>query len=249
MPVLVDLCTHHQLTELLQSRKIGTYVLVLERAYLDINQLLMTYRVFSASTGRPTPADLADTHVTTSEGQSFRQSAEMSSATGPQVVQFSPPAGPADTRPLQFQVAVNSLDFPILKLPPAGTPIPQPSVIHGLATFDFTLPYHGGLVVTPHQTVTVNARSVTLERVLISPSKTILEGTTQGRLASSPDYTFLLNAAGRNASPSYSGFGGNSNPFSIGYDDGLLGQHGTWTFEISLTPGTQGPWVFHFRVP
>src|SRR5437762_8171545 len=34
MPVLVDLCTDHQLTDLLQSRTMGKYVLVLERAYV-----------------------------------------------------------------------------------------------------------------------------------------------------------------------------------------------------------------------
>jgi hypothetical protein len=67
-------------------------------------------------------------------------------------------------------------------------------------------------------------------------------------LPDSPDYTFPLNAAGRNSSPSFSGFGGNGTPFSIGYYDGLLGQHGTWTFEISLMSSAEGPWVFHFRV-
>lgn len=249
MPVLVDLCTHHQLTDLLQSRKIDRYVLVVERAYLDMNQLLVTYRVFSPSTGRQTPTDLTDALVTTSEGLTLKMSAEDSAATGPAVVQFSTTSVPAHTHTLQLRLEVKALDFPFLKLPPPGTPLPQPSVVHGVATFAFTVPYHGGLVVTPHQTVTMNGSSVTLERVLISPSETIVEGTTRGRLPDSPDYTFLLNAAGRSSSPAFSGFGGDSSPFSIGYDDGLLGQHGIWTFEISLAPGTAGPWVFHFRVP
>src|SRR5690348_15493265 len=34
-PLLVDLCTHHQFKDLLQWRKMGDYVLVLERAYID----------------------------------------------------------------------------------------------------------------------------------------------------------------------------------------------------------------------
>lgn len=102
---------------------------------------------------------------------------------------------------------------------------------------------------TPHQTVTVKALSVTLERVRISPSETTIDGTTKGTRTSSLDYTFSLDAAGRSPDyPAFSGFGfgGDSNPFSIGYYDGLLGQHGTWTFEIS---GLEGPWVFHFRAP
>ena len=249
VPVLVGLCTHHQLTDLLQSRKIDKYVLALERAYLDMNQLLITYRVFSPSTGRQTPADLTDTHVTTSEGLSFRPSAGQTPATGPEVVQFSTPAVPANTRALQFQVEIKALHLPILKLPPPETPPPPSSVVHGSATFAFTLQYHDGLVVTPHQTVTVNGSGVTLERVLISPSETILQGTTKGTFPDSFDHTFSLNAAGRNASPTFSVLGGESNPFSIGYDAGLLGQHGTWTFEISLTPSTEGSWMFHFKVP
>jgi hypothetical protein len=245
MPVLVGLCTQHQLTDLLQSRKIDTYVLVLERAYLDMNQLVITYRVFSQSTGQQTLADL-DTVITTSQGQSFGQSGGAYEQGGPQVVQFSTPPVPAQTRALQLQVEVNG--FRLEDLARAGTPpAPQLTAVHGSATFDFTLEYHGGLVVTPHQTVTVNARSVTLERVKISPSETIIEGTTKGTLPPVQYYTFSLNAAGRSPDPTFSGFGfgGDSNPFSIGYYDGLLGQHGTWTFEIS---GLDGFWVFHFRV-
>jgi len=100
--------------------------------------------------------------------------------------------------------------------------------------------------VTPHQTVTVNASSVTLERVLISPSETILAGTTQGPVPNSPDDIFSLNAAGRSSDPTFSGFG---STFIVGFYDGLLGQHGTWTFEISYESGQEGTWVFHFTVP
>lgn len=246
MPVWVDLCTHHQFTDLLQSRKMGTYIIELERAYLDMNQLLITYRVFSQSTGRQTPADLMDIRVSTSQGLSFQYTSGMNS----EVAQFSSPTVPAGTRTLQFQVEVKALSFSLLQLPPAGTPQPQPSVVQGSATFDFTLSYHNGVVVTPHQTVTVNGSSVNLERVSISPSETIIEGTTKGTFPNLPDdYTFLLDAAGHSSSPTFSGFGGDSNPFSIGYDDGLLGQHGTWTFKISSASVQEGSWVFHFAVP
>jgi hypothetical protein len=104
MPVLVDLCTYHRLTDLLQSRTMGKYMLVLERAYLDMNQLLITYRVFAQSTGQQTPADLLDLIVTTSQGLSFRPSTGETPATGPAVVQLSTPPVPAYTRTLQFGV-------------------------------------------------------------------------------------------------------------------------------------------------
>lgn len=245
-PGLVDLCTHHQFKDLLQRRTMGDYVLVLERAYLDMNQLVLTYHVFSQATGRETLADLGAV-VTTSQGQLFQFSGGAWMNGGPQVFQARTPPVPAQTRALQFHVEVNGFRLEDLARP--GTVLPQPSIVHGSATFDFTLEYHRGLVVTPHQTVTMKALSVTLERVRISPSETILEGTTKGTLPNSPQNTFTLNAAGRSpdslASSSF-GFGGDSTPFSLEYDDGLLGQHGTWTLEIA---GPEGSWEFHFSVP
>jgi hypothetical protein len=76
--------------------------------------------------------------------------------------------------------------------------------------------------------------------------RTMLEGTTKGPLPNSPDYIFSFNAAGRSSDPTFSGFG---STFIVGFYDGLLGQHGTWTFEISYESGQESPWVFHFTVP
>ena len=248
----VDLCTHHQFKDLLQGRKMGEYVLVLERAYVDLNQLVMTYRVFSQSTGRQVPAELdfpMDTGITTSQGQSFTPSGGSVGPDGPAVVQFNTPPVPKQTQTLQLHVEVNRLRIMGLHL--TGTPpAPQFTAVPGPVTFDFALEYHGGLVVTPQQTVTVKGLSVTLERVKISASETILEGTTKGTFPGYPVriYNFSLDAAGRSPGNLTPEFGGESNPFSaVAYDE-LLGQHGTWTFEISETRYNQA-WVFHFRVP
>src|SRR6266567_102213 len=97
----VDLCTHHQFKDLLQWRKMGEYVFVLERAYLDLNQLVMSYRVFSQATGRQTYAEL-DTVITTSQGQSFRPSAGSVAPYGPAVVQFTTPPVPQQTQTLEL---------------------------------------------------------------------------------------------------------------------------------------------------
>ncbi len=96
----------------------------------------------------------------------------------------------------------------------------------------------------------MKALSLTLERVRISPSETIIEGTTQGLFPGSPDYTLSLAAAGRNpgdlsTEPTFEG----ESPFSAFTYEELLGQHGTWTLEISYASGQEGPWVFHFTVP
>ena len=247
-PALVGLCTQQQLKDLLQQRKMGAYVLVLERGYLDMNQLVLSYHVFSQSSGQETLAQL-DAVITTSQGQSFRPYASAWVSGGPQVDQFSTPPLPAQTQTLQLHVEVKAFRA----LPPAGpSTSPPQAVVPGPVTFDFALEYHHGLVVTPHQTVTQQALSVMLEQVRISPSETILEGTTQGTGPSSPnDYTFSLNAAGRSpdfpASSNF-GFGGESTPFSVVYDEGLFRQQGTWTFEIAIG-GLGRSWMFHFMVP
>ncbi len=242
----VDLCTQHQFRDLLQWRRMGKYVLVLERAYIDLNQLVMTYHVFSQSTGREMLATL-DTVITTSQGQTFMPSFVGWMSGGPQVAQFNTTPLPAQTQPLQLHVEVNSL---FIRPQPGIAPAPHLTAVPGPVTFDVTLEYHGGLVVTPHQTVVVKALTVTLERVRIAPSETIIEGTTTGTFPHSPDYTLSLDAAGHSPSslstePEFEG----DSPFSAFTYNRLLGQHGTWTFEISYNAGREGPWVFHFRVP
>ena len=64
------------------------------------------------------------------------------------------------------------------------------------------------------------------------------EGTTKGSLSNSPDYIFSLNVAGCSTGPTFSGFGCT---FIVGFYDRLLGQHGTWAFEISYESGQEGP--------
>lgn len=38
--------------------------------------------------------------------------------------------------------------------------------------FDFTLPFHPGRIMLPHQTVTMNGKTLTLEKVVVAPSET-----------------------------------------------------------------------------
>jgi hypothetical protein len=94
----VDLCTQHQFTDLLQWRVMGTYELVLERAYLDLNQFVLTYHVFSQSSGQETLAHL-ETVITSSQGQTFLPSFVGWKSGGPQVAQFTTTPLPTQTPP------------------------------------------------------------------------------------------------------------------------------------------------------
>ncbi|MDQ2904004.1 MAG: hypothetical protein M3Y81_10660 [Chloroflexota bacterium] len=241
MPVLVDLCIRHQFKDILQWGRIGKYIFVLERAYLDMNQLVIEYRVLSQSSGQQTFTDAVIS--VTSQGQTFEEVAGNGGETGPRASLFSLPLVPKNTQPLQIHAIVSAIH----PLPGAPGSSPPP-IEHGLITFDFTLAYHGGLVVTPHQTITANGFSITLERVAISPSETIIDGTTKGSFSGSSDIDFSLDAAGRRSSPAFLAFGGDSQPFNVIFYDALSGQHGTWTLQIS-EPNTSESWVFHFRVP
>jgi len=240
MPVLVDLCVRHQFKDILQWGRIGKYIFVLERAYLDMNQLVIEYRVLSQSSGQQI---LTEAIISvTSQGQTFEEVAGNGGETGPRASLFSLPLVPKNTQPLQIHAIVSAIH------PLPGAPGSPPPIEHGLITFDFTLAYHGGLVVTPHQTITANGFSITLERVAISPSETIIDGTTKGSFSGSSDIDFSLDAAGRRSSPAFLAFGGDSQPFNVIFYDALSGQHGTWTLQIS-EPNTSESWVFHFRVP
>jgi hypothetical protein len=115
----------------------------------------------------------------------------------------------------------------------------------GIATFDFTLPFHPGKVLTPGQQVTSHGKTATLDHVSIAQSSTriavlgldekaALSATLQpaGKTANSPeDISFATDEPGA---------------WSFIYDGDLSQDPGSWTFTIKQGIYT---WVFHFVVP
>jgi hypothetical protein len=224
----------------------GEYIFVLERAYVDLDQLVMTYHVFSQSAGQEMLATL-DAVITSSQGQAFMPSFAGWKSGGPQVAQFNTTPLPIQTQLLRLHIVINTL---FIRPLPEIASAPRLTAVHGPVAFDLTLDYHGGLIVTPNQTVMVKGLGVTLERVRIAPSETIIEGTTTGTFPHSLDYTLSLDAAGHNSSglltePEFEG----DSPFSAFTFDRWLGQRGMWTFTISYHAGPYGPWVFRFIIP
>ncbi len=115
----------------------------------------------------------------------------------------------------------------------------------GIATFDFTLPFHPGKVLTPGQQVTSHGKAATLDYVSIAQSSTriavlgldekaALSATLQpaGKAANSlEDISFATDEPGA---------------WSFIYDSDLSQDPGPWTFTVKQGIYT---WVFHFVVP
>ncbi len=131
--------------------------------------------------------------------------------------------------------------------------------------FDFSVPFHAGRVINVHQSVTSGGRTVTLERVVISPSKTrfYIDGFAYSNNLDelhSLQYNLLLG----NKNYNHIDMGGQDtgHPF-LTLDESFTNQHGNATFTIQpypipadTTPTPYdlphikgGPWVFHFIVP
>jgi hypothetical protein len=134
---------------------------------------------------------------------------------------------------------------------------------------DFTLPFHPGRVALLNQQLTVNGGTVTLEKVVLTPSELRIY------LAGVGD-NFIAHLSTGNV---FDGWDSDSTRDSVGpisqwttaeglsavsYFAALYQRHGEWTLRVRLWTGggeaqsfhgtpipvpTGGPWTFHFVIP
>jgi hypothetical protein len=115
----------------------------------------------------------------------------------------------------------------------------------GIATFDFTLPFHPGKVLTPGQQVTSHGKAATLAYVSIAQSSTrIAVLGLDEKLALSA----TLQPAGKatNSLENISFATDEPGAWSFIYDSDLSQDPGPWVFTVKQGIHT---WVFHFVVP
>lgn len=156
--------------------------------------------------------------------------------------------------------------------PPPGQPTPKPAVaLPQPLSVDFSVPFHPGRVVNLHQAVTVNGKTLILERVVVTPSETraYLRGNGYPlALDSIPTLTVgswnssqLGSSQQHNEAvavwPTDDQFPTNA-MIAVNFETSLMDKHGAWTLVVPglLNPpydeqsaGLQGPWTFHFVVP
>jgi len=139
----------------------------------------------------------------------------------------------------------------------AGSPTVHPYQVLGQLDFDFMVAFHPGHITAPHETVSVGGQSMTLERIVVTPSQVRVYLRLDGEDASWLYGT--LTIGDWNSTPGQ----GNHGPQGVGstadgltvltYDDSIYDKHGVGTLVVAYANNAQaphgGPWTFHFTLP
>jgi HEAT repeats len=241
-------CPHDPFTKLNLSKDIDGYTITLKEAYADANQVLVEYTATRDADHQSVAGDL-DTTLRTHQGITLRGDGGI--GFGPLFTMsfdFEPATMPAtSTRTLSLHLIINN----ILGFAP-------PSFARNPVTIDFSLPFHPGRVVIMHKTVTVAGKSVTLERMVATPSETrFYLNANDTQLYND---SFSLTDNGRNVNVIDISIGGITNrdgstnitqPLTsevLNFDP-LFASHAECVLMISAPAGIHaGPWFFHFTV-
>jgi hypothetical protein len=251
-------------TRLNLSETQNGYTVTLQRAYADANRVVIGYIIHG-----PNGRSLTDT-----EKASLRDSLRDGSGNvlpplgggdfasgGAALDNFDASGVPSSTKNL-------ALDFTIPQptaLAPGGPGI-SPPVTGSPFSFHFTVPFQGGRLATPDQTVTAGGTTVTLERVVISPSEARMYLQGLGGTGIYPDLTVAGWDSAKVSLPGWQPTEAGGILWSVWMTPGgttvadfpaaLMDKHGEWTLSIKAGPATAdgrkvigGPWVFHFVVP
>lgn len=125
----------------------------------------------------------------------------------------------------------------------------------GQVTFTFSLPVHMTQVITPHQTVTSNGNSITLNRVSIGATSTTMSLSATQLPLHVYQYTGLhctlqiSDTESISVGESVHNVNGKNSPvsFELTVLSNLTSRHGSWTLTVKSADKSQS-WVFHFTV-
>lgn len=252
------------------SQSVGGFTLTVNKAYADANKVVIGYTVTEDSD--PQAQVAYQPKLTAKEGITFHPRIFGVSQAGKILFTsfdvLSAIAGNPGQLHLHLEVdGWKPLPDPSVMSPP-GQPTPKPAAVPSQPiTVDFSVPFHPGRVVNLHQAVTVNGKTLILERVVVTPSETrlYLRGVGYGLwLTTNP----LLSVGGWNSdqlkAPGNDWSDGifiwptdDQEPtqamMAVNFDTSLFDKHGTWTLTINKISASgqsvPGPWTFDFVVP
>lgn len=127
--------------------------------------------------------------------------------------------------------------------------------------FQFSVPFHAGRIAQIHQSMTVNGKTVTLERVVVTPSETraYISGLRYEDLVNGHssltigEKTYDTYAAEPVGGLSDDGTGLTTTRLYLDFTYPLFAKHGTWNLSIGMgitgAGKAPGPWTFQFQVP
>lgn len=259
-----NLATHLNLTA-----TTGGYTVTLQRAYADVNRIVVGYTV-RARDGRPFNGFLQEAFLKDSlkdgTGHVLPPLGGGTFVEGGAVLDnFDASSIPGMPKDLTLQLTIPGPQ--VLKegrwvAPEVGRSLP--------ATFHFSVPLHGGRVADLHQTVSAGGMAVTLEQAVISPSEARfylrgLDGTgIEPHLTVDGWDSNKVKLVGWESTPTYTSasqilrgvWETNTRLVVCDFPAALMDKHGEWTLSIKAGPATAdgrrvtgGPWVFHFVVP
>jgi HEAT repeats/HEAT repeat len=263
-------CAHSPFTQLHLSGTIAGFTLVIKQAYADANRVLIRYSVtrnadhqfvFARPLGSATiqqdPAFHESLGVDGGDG-----SYDPKTKVGIQGMGLSFDASnmpPAHASALSLHLVIEGFEMII---DPSAKTHPHSGHFQPLLgqpiSFDFSVPFHSGQVVILHRTLTVAGTSMTLERMVATPSQTrfVVAGKNI-----TMEFGFSLTDNGRRVENMGAGLGGSVDQTgklysgtqlaSVDLDfDPVFESNAVCTFTITApTDRHTGPWVFHFVVP
>lgn len=232
-PTSNQLVQNEQFTLLQQSTTVNGKRITLNAAYADANQVILGMTIDQSLTVLPT--------LKTKQGKELPVLVINSSGSQFGNAQIGE-ASVFDASGLPF--SATKLDL-ILELGISNT--------QTVVTFNFSVPSHGGRVLTPNAKATTDGITVTVTKVVIAPSSTVvsvqgLPGNTGSFLTGS-----LTGPDGSQFSSSLS-----PSPSNFLFYHSLVNKKGIWTFEINQRPNGLGTpvlggakarnWIFHFQL-
>jgi hypothetical protein len=233
------------LGDLSLSQKIGKVTITLQKGYIDNNQLVFGVVASPADEGTSLTNDALTTQSGTVLSGSGDSIGEKSGQTLAQSFFYDNNGIAGNPSSLNLTLKMNLVENGKTTNTTLGT-----------ATFNFTLPYHQGEVVTPNLSATSQGKTLTLAKVSISKVETQIYFTggplytKQDRLkdeASKQSHypQSDLQVAGSSAhSFNFDSTSGTADgTFIFQYSHDFSQSHGPWT--ITITQGTY-KWVFHF---
>ncbi len=237
-------------------RQIDGFTVTIEKVYADSNRVVIGYTV-ATPPNHGYAMSLLDPVLTTADGLTLPGGDAM--GTGNQnnaqaTIAFFDTSRITGAPPsLQLHLSARGLGG----MEDAGSPTVRPYQVLGQLDFDFIVAFHPGHIATPHETVTVGGQSMTLERIVVTPSQVRVYLRMDGEDASWLYGT--LTIGDWNSTPGQ----GNHGPQGVGstsdgltvltYDDSIYDQHGAGTLVVAYASNAQaphgGPWTFHFTMP
>jgi hypothetical protein len=241
----------------------GTGITItLEKGYADANRVLLIYtytlpQQYGADPLSVSGTMTADPHLVLPDitAGTIWNTASSASGDSKTASVLSYDASSITGNPGTLNIHLTLTHFFVEVSPPAGGGSVQDPTFSGTLTFDVALPFHPGKVLQPHQTMTAGGQAITLERVVITPSETVLSFSGIQRLdhlsvaqmmsgkLQVDEHTINLSFRGTDCHPKVDTIHGCLVVAEIQRDN--FAETGPW----SITLMQNLSWTFHFNVP